>query len=478
MPRLGRASAAGFQINPLTAWRSPPRHIRFWISGAATEDGHVPPLERMTREQLDAVLAHPRHAKIFGVIEQLVTDLRSCRTNQNFYDFQQNLLDQVLETEVHRGACTRVVRRLKDGKGVPADAPEISAPEGLSESMRYKIEVDVCERIARQLRSVGDALAWRALDYQRQFIVALSRNDSPGPMAGKEGLAAERDFITRAWRDDGHLALLHDLTNCLRIGDASVFVPDGLLLQEIKTNPQRQEPAQTRRINEAAEALRTGTPLPRGGQRLVNLGIPYTTHLKILREVTDIAIERGLRGAKVPGGRVLTVACLTTAHQRWSEEEFGERFHHEHQNAMRRARIDGHNFITYGSLDRAGRNPADPPWAIYPMHPKACTGLITDRIAFIASIGGETLVQALATEGVYGRWLREDPSELADFSRPVLEVHDGRRRTSMNYSELHRLLLEFIDLGVWAKQVAAVLADDTLAGSPWPYFEGEREVWV
>jgi hypothetical protein len=35
-------------------------------------------------------------------------------------------------------------------------------------------------------------LAWRVFGFERQYITALARNQSPGMMAGKLGLAAER----------------------------------------------------------------------------------------------------------------------------------------------------------------------------------------------------------------------------------------------------------------------------------------------
>jgi hypothetical protein len=56
----------------------------------------------------------------------------------------------------------------------------------------WQLELDIRERVARQLRCVGDALAWPVFGFERQYITALARNQSPGMMAGKLGLAAER----------------------------------------------------------------------------------------------------------------------------------------------------------------------------------------------------------------------------------------------------------------------------------------------
>ncbi|WP_371663018.1 hypothetical protein [Streptomyces sp. NBC_00280] len=53
------------------------------------------------------------------------------------------------------------------------------------------------ERLARQLRSVGDALAWRALGFHRPFILALCHNDLPDPMHDKAGQKEELDHAER-----------------------------------------------------------------------------------------------------------------------------------------------------------------------------------------------------------------------------------------------------------------------------------------
>ena len=49
----------------------------------------------------------------------------------------------------------------------------------------------------------------------------------------------------------------------------------------------------------------------------------------------------------------------------------------------------------------------------------------------------------------------------------------------MNFSELNRLLLELVDLDIWAKQARVLFDRDDLDGvPPWPYFVNEREVWA
>ena len=116
----------------------------------------------------------------------------------------------------------------------------------------------------RQLRCVGDALAWRVFGFERQYITALARNQSPGMMAGKLGLAAERARVEQARREDGQFALMHDLTNCLRIGDITAFTDEGQVQIEVKTNAKRHNSVQNRRIKAVRRATRPDRPVARG----------------------------------------------------------------------------------------------------------------------------------------------------------------------------------------------------------------------
>lgn len=77
-------------------------------------------------------------------------------------------------------------------------------------------------RVARQFRCVGDALAWRVFGFERRNIIALCQNAPSGVWAGKAGAPAELDAVEQAYRQDGQFAILHDMTNCLRIGDVAI----------------------------------------------------------------------------------------------------------------------------------------------------------------------------------------------------------------------------------------------------------------
>lgn len=197
-------------------------------------------LKSLDPEDLGASFMHPVQQENLARVHGLIDMLRKCESPADYHEFQRHLFKAVYEAEERRAQCSRVLKRFRAGKGVPADVPPpVTGDVNALKAWQY--EAFVFERAARQLRTVGDGLAWRTFGYDRRRILALSRNDSPGMMYGKEGLPYELGRVEALWRDKEHFALLHDLTNCLRIADVSEFTGDGVLLHEVKKN-SRIEP--------------------------------------------------------------------------------------------------------------------------------------------------------------------------------------------------------------------------------------------
>ena len=196
-------------------------------------------------DSFQQVLDHPRHRAAQDTLVELIRQLRACTNVNEGYEFQQALLSQVLAVEEDRHAFRRAIKRMADGKSPQAGAPEPQSGLDPALPSTWQLELDICERVARQFRCVGDALAWRVFGFERKYITTLARNQSPGMMAGKLGLPAELALVEKAWKDDDQFALMHDLTNCLRIGDISVFTDEGSKQIEVKSNAQRHNSGRT-----------------------------------------------------------------------------------------------------------------------------------------------------------------------------------------------------------------------------------------
>lgn len=269
------------------------------------------------------VMAHPAQRAIFDRIVELIEQLRALEQPADFCEFQRLLFSLLYQVEERRGQCSRMIKRLQRGRGAPQDAPPPPNSGDPSEKASWELEAYVYERLARQLRTVGDGFAWRCFGYNRQVIQTLSRNDSAGPMYGKAGLPYELGTVQHLWESEGHFALHHDLTNCLRIADLTEFTGEaGALLREIKRSPHTEK-AQMDRSQAAINALMHGGDLPGGrrpGARLVRLDEPYVTNLKELGELLDKAKEHGSHGMALSQGRALIASSLPACLRIWGTD--------------------------------------------------------------------------------------------------------------------------------------------------------------
>ncbi|MBB4910546.1 hypothetical protein [Actinophytocola algeriensis] len=444
----------------------------------------MPLMLSLPPERASRIYLHPLHQETVGTLTALITSLRQCRSHADFFEFQQDLLERVLAVQGHRGECRRVAALLRQDKKVPADAPELRSAEPATDPDSWALEADVCERVDRQLRSIADALAWRAFSHNRAVIVGLSRNQHPGPMVNKEGLAAERAFVIEQWHENHHFVLLHDLTSCLSIGDATLFKQIGTeyeaYLHEIKSDSGRKVSRQQRRKRMAEEAIRSGGPLPgKLAGRLIQLDIPYKTHLELLNAAFDLAHKRGVQGMKVPGGRSLLASDIVRGYNLWSEQGFLHHTAQEHLQATKRAGILHRGHLVYmRSDDFVARSPTSPPWAIYPLPPAVCARLITDYALFLVTMASEPLLEALEDAGLSAEWILPRSQDVVEQDEVVVRIHGPARTLELRWSEVQRrLLLELADLPTWAASVAELSDRTDIGPHPWPLFRDEQKVW-
>jgi hypothetical protein len=440
------------------------------------------------------VFTHPRHEAAQQALPDLIRQLRAAANVRDGYEFQRELIAQVRQTEEARNAFSQAVKRMEDGRSPQRDAPEPQSGRDPSLLETWQFERDVCERVARQFRCVGDALAWRVFGFERRNIIARCLNAPPGIWAGKVGALAELDAVDQAYRD-GQFAILHDMTNCLRIGDVTIFPDDSSPETiEVKSNPQRSRSAQKRRIRAANDALVNAGPLP-GKARLFDLDVPFRTHLDRLDLGTERAAREGIFGAWVRGDRALLVTDLYGCSQQgWTDAEFAERLQRKLIMARRRAGLGPRqgSDVHATSLDSVSRDPQRVPFAAYPLHPVACARLIGDLAVFTVEASGPALVRSLRDAGFDSRWVRP-PEAVGDLApgEVVMEVSvitgsqllrgglraEATTTLQIRRSALDQYLIELVDHDTWIQGMRRVLADPGALGRPWPTYRGEDRVW-
>lgn len=415
-----------------------------------------------------------------SVIRDLIAQLRGCEAPNDYQDYQRLLFQVVHSAEAARAEVRRVVKRIKRGQGVPIDAPQLPTGADPSDPDVWRLEDLTRERVVRQLRSVGDGLAWRVTGFDRRFILALSRNAQAGPMVGKAGLPLELGAVTELWEQRGHFALLHDLTSCLRIGDITEFTTDGRrLLHEVKAKGKRNRP-QLQRMETAVRAVNEGGPLPGSTERLLQVETPLATDLRLLEVALDLADTRGIAGVKAPGGRALVAGNALTLARRGSNLDTAlEGWNSSRQRALRRAGIDSHrHHLTMRTADWAGRNPAAVPYAVYPLAPAHCADLICDFsiIELVASIDG--ILAAAQGRGLVGQVLLPDAHGELTADQPLFRLSATNGRSVVVHTGVvNQLLAELVTVDSFLDALGALLAHPNPPSNPVVVYRNESAVW-
>lgn len=441
------------------------------------------PISSLDAEQLGVLASHPAQLRNLARIEELLEDLDTLETPEQYLSFQAELYREVFETFERLGRCRQSVKRLSKGRPPKIDvAPPTDV--GLGDGTdAWRFEALLYERLARQLRTVGDGLAWRTFNYNRSLIVAMSRNDSPGPLERTEGLEFELRAVRDIWQKKRSFALLHDLTNCLRIADLTEVGADGhARLHEVK----RGRPAgsrQTRRMKAVVEAVLRGGRLPgeTGDARLVQLETIFRTDLDGLGSLLQLATQYGGREMKLPPGRaVVATDLLALLERHGSGTDAGIRaVENARARALRLAGLDTANhLVRANSGDTAARSPLMVPFAIYPFPARLRSKLICDFMLFETHLDPDVLVSACDRAGLRARI--ELPPRHGDLngSQPVMTVFGHDTQLTLRAQGLAPLLYELVHPDCWASGIRELLALSDPPEQPMVVYRGERESWV
>jgi len=210
-----------------------------------------------------AILRYSRYA-LFSAQLQILKDLLALEASL------RSSRDQASSFRQKAGELAKAAKQ--SGESLP-DVIKQQVNEMHEEATYYDSAVKVL-RYGRWLyRYVADGIAWRAYGFDRQAIRALGAKEPVVFLSTKVGIEKEIIFfkgLSRLGRE--WLPVMHDLTNCLRTGDFSLF-RHGVLYQliELKIRQSRKqnvdmwespknarEVRQANRLRSVSEYLQTG----------------------------------------------------------------------------------------------------------------------------------------------------------------------------------------------------------------------------
>jgi len=97
------------------------------------------------------------------------------------------------------------------------------------------------------LKLLGTTIAWILLEFDRPYIRNFATGSDPGFISGKKGLKLEILVLKTVFKIRNYAAILHDITNCLRLGDLSVVSPKGVQTLELKLRQGKGKPSRRER---------------------------------------------------------------------------------------------------------------------------------------------------------------------------------------------------------------------------------------
>ncbi len=264
------------------------------------------------------------------------------------------------------------------------------------------------EVISHILRSLADALIWRATGNERAVFAVLGDGVRVGRLSNDEGFAAER-ASAQDWLDQGMLVFFNDLTNCMRTGDLTIMDRPGvganLTVEEVKRSGRtRSDSRQAKRQKRKLKLLQTGLdPNARENepQALVRVPAPYRHHLDVLARLMAKARRDGY--AQHQPHRALVVSAVDL---KWA---------FEHRNAVGDYAVraaesigwtpwDDRHFYNSALVtrirDRRRCSSYFAPLAIFPLCAEDIFALLTGKMDFVVALRVDALVPAFGASGI------------------------------------------------------------------------------
>ena len=382
-------------------------------------------------------------------LEELIGSVRALKTAEDCMSLQNELAVRLFQIEEIEHSATQRLRRAYD---VDVRAEQFAAG-----------------RASRQLRTIGDSLAWMVTGGDRRAITALSQNDGPGRIFGKgeTGLEAELRAVNAFW-GQGHFSLLHDVTNCLRIDDITVChrlhrhdlradhacPEDEFGLTEVKANRRaRQSRAQRERHEAALAAINHSADVRTAGglRKQFRWTGGYQNHDEALARVLDGAMADGVAGEIIEDGWVVTAVRFVDWPKDTSALDIIGRWEALRDNLLRNARM--HDLPTYRlqTGDAAGRMLRCVPYALFPMAPRTTAWLTSDWLVFDSTLSIPYLESRLQAAGMTVE--RQHPGGLvllASVNGHAIQLH--RASVEHALAELVKIDVLASALSAWARE--------------------------
>lgn len=343
-------------------------------------------------------------------------------------------------------------------------------------------EIHFHQAICRAIRDIADGIAWRLFDYDRTTLTIIANRPSSKHI-NPTGIESELLEFAHVFESKEGIAILNDLTNCLKLADVTIRKDEGTFeLVEVKTGHKSSG-----RITRQKQDLRRTVGLINTGKTddermdISQLDVTPQTYLRNIVSVIQEAEKNGA-GIQIIGGYLL-VEC--TDFEKASEKEFEKIKLILDRGKERRAKWvrDGDIVIDLLSQDKYMDVKNYAPFSVYPLSERIRVRLMIGSLFLVSYLNVSAVLRYIQERG----WkLMKSPEEHADEHRAsesvdqmwLATVRKGPLTVAIPFQLFGRIGFEFLKpkslIDIFEAKLAAGPTDIAMNMCN---LSGEPEIW-
>lgn len=250
-----------------------------------------------------------RHRKSFYLAMAMLKDLRADPANEKIsLELQEYLIKKISYIELRMRQLRRAVEESKkELRTRRTDQHAKRRSTELKIAIRHLNEqIDGYSFLAFLYRHIGDGIAFTYLN--KWDIKPLAMKEEAGFISRKKGNRLERRMLRSIHEKLGRIAILNDLTTCLRYGDLTIPKDGRFMIIEAKSK-KRKSHKQSRQLAQMEKVTKyVATDLgedmfeQKGPVRRVGYSGRERSHVKRLNRMIRDAMKRGHAFEKVEDG--------------------------------------------------------------------------------------------------------------------------------------------------------------------------------
>jgi hypothetical protein len=275
---------------------------------------------------------------------------------------------------------------------------EIKDPDS-DEAHATNREIFMHRVYSNAIRTIGDGIAWRALNYDRAFTRLMAEHANKQQVMS-EGLMGELVEWSIQFDRGLGIAILNSLTNCLTIGDVTVVNDDGSAeVIEVKSSntKSRRKIRQKSKMREIVTLLSEGKGAADDKQVSIEiLPINPESGLDKIAGLLSEADRVGWAASKI--SNCLYVECFD-----FEKMPSFSTIENDVEKARKNATLDWierQDFVVdFNSLDLIAFSPNRAPFSVFPFSTRTCVELMIGKKCYIGYLNENAVAREFAFRG-------------------------------------------------------------------------------